>query len=128
MLVYRVEHADGLGPYQYWGRGEDMDFVKSVAQLHHDFVNDHLARGRLKHPDASRDCKGFTDGFHFCGFKAVEDLQRWFRGFIERLHSLGFVLGVYEILDQRVIVGEYQVGFPKREAKLVESRSLLSVI
>lgn len=94
MLFYRVEMADGMGPYR-------MSVVNpAMSSAHTD----------MDHPTPWNEAKlGFRlDDEEVCGFTALVDAKRWFRGWGPDLAARGFELNVYEVDAFAVREGDYQ--------------------
>lgn len=119
MLVYRVEHSvDGCGPYM--SNTLEGKFRPQYIQR--------LANSLgTKHNGDSEHCviweevgnQGFSSR-HFCGFESMEQLYNWFRGFITSLFECGYVFKTYNVPDQYVLRGRYQLAFEMDKAEVVE--------
>lgn len=105
MLVFRVEDANGMGPYQDSSANTDC---WTLCADHADMF----------HPSPLRDSKlrGISPD-EFCALDSPEALLRWFRGWLERLAEFGFVVTIYNARYARV--GENgQALFRKERATL----------
>ncbi len=115
MLVFRIER-DGNGPYTtlpFFGSSP----LKSALKTH---------QRSESHP-GTRDIK-LRDGedisdFIFA-FKSFEQYRRWFHRRFTVLHANGFKLFIYNVHDEDVRYGDYQIVF-KSETKL--PRKLIGV-
>jgi hypothetical protein len=58
---------------------------------------------------------------YFCGFQSANQLFEWFEGFEYSLEKYGFQVKVFEVDDEDVYSGKYQVVFKKANAELVKS-------
>jgi hypothetical protein len=79
MLVYRIEGENGTGPY----RGNP---IPRMSWAHTD----------TSHPTPLSEGLCLDDDF-FCGFRTLDQLKVWFKGFRNELRVTGFRLKVYEI-------------------------------
>lgn len=103
--IYRVEHKDtGVGPW--------VDRSSAGINRH---ANGHLAQS------AFWDIPGFRDGKHFCACRSMKQLRVWFgtRTCVERLRRKGFTVRVYLVKSFLNGQGGMQVGFVKKDAKLI---------
>lgn len=107
MLVYRVEHIDGHGPYR-------------LSQYRNDYDNpiwslkDRIcwAHDTYRHPTPREDGIPFINEDEFCGFDSLEKLKSWFAGFLRDLRKHNFRVAVYNTDD--IKFGEKQVVFKKQ--------------
>jgi hypothetical protein len=89
MLIYRIEDADGHGPFADGGMGRGEERARS-----------HPAPGRDR---AVRGWSSYWDGRGVFGCASLECVLQWFSA--EALASLdkhGFMLNVYEVREQYV--------------------------
>lgn len=123
--VLRVETKTGIGPYQdsTWGLG------RRLADDHSD--GSHPSPKQKGEPweglEASNlfglysrrpDNRSIAD--EYCGFLDIEQMISWFSpGWRKLMDEAGFVLAVYECEEADVFLGEHQITFRKRDAKLV---------
>ena len=109
MLVYRIENAQRLGPYQH-----------SVSWVYTDHMD-------LDHPqpcDDDIDCSAMTYS-HVCGFDSLDKLKTWFtHEELTGLSTLGYSLSTYEVDSGHCLIGKRQVVFYYPLAKLVETVSI----
>lgn len=98
MKFYRVQDADNRGPYNC-----DFDELLPMMQAHqqgHDLGT---------HPAVWREHMSvFMSGEHVCGFASWGKLTRWFEGFGDDLHRVGFSIAVFEIPECEIFLGERQ--------------------
>lgn len=101
MIIYRIEHNDGIGPY----------FKQAGQWCEQNHCNDF-------HP--SPEMEGLPlDYDYYCGFKNKKSLTKWFNSKeLKNLKELGFKLVKYKVHPKYVHVGKYQVIFNKKKAKL----------
>ena len=108
MLVYRVENANGLGPYQY--ALEAFSGAGDMCSAH----------GDKRHPGPwhpESDLNGINSR-EFCGLDSPQALLEWFYDFLVDLDADGFHVSVYS--TEEVRVGRYgQALFPMADAELV---------
>jgi hypothetical protein len=112
MLVYRVEHPDGAGPYGSAGGRSYREnvFGRELCIRHSD----------ERHPAPWADGINFMTEDDFCALVSEERLREWFDDSWEDLSSLGYFLRVYDVADKLVKVGESgQCVFKKHRATLV---------
>lgn len=117
MRVYRVEDAEGGGPYN----GENSP---PLINFYWAAVRD----GTVEHErvDPETDIHGFkhSQKYRFA-FSSLDQLAYWFSPGPQRLFSdYGYSVGVYEVPDDKVFVGNRQVAYPHADAKLVKRISL----
>jgi hypothetical protein len=113
MLVYRVEMADGSGPYTCRASGTKK------------FRNAHGHNGCPNHPSVWEDI-GHPEYGEFCGFHSLQSFYEWFEDMLRLiLDEIGAQLCIYEIAPEYVRQGSYQLLFKKEHAKLVEKKSVL---
>lgn len=120
MLIYRVEHTDGNGPYS--SRGADdtyrsfelREWAGSLCWKHNDEA----------HPGPSADGIGYMDEVEVCGFVSRQKLTSWFREEMEALARFGFKIKVYDVPASAVRKGQRQCVFNRFEASLVEELSI----
>jgi hypothetical protein len=120
MIVFRIEDADGQGPYRTCNKSFECAFEN-------DF---------LKHPTPFQDSllsplwrkldRNERDQFS-CAFKSEEQLNSWFynQEFLEWLHANGFHMALYRAFADEVLIGHSQVAFKKSDAALITAISLL---
>lgn len=105
MLVYRVEHPlTHEGPYRHLSmRNEHTRITEKMVTRHN---ND-----RYNHPTPYND--GIRNNWRecCCGFSTLDSLHRWFDGYLEELHHIGFALAKIEVPNDDVAFGEKQVVF-----------------
>lgn len=110
MLVYRVEHPlTHEGPYKHLSiRSEHTDITAKMVRKH----NNDIANHPTPHNDGLR--MQNPDAYH-CGFATLHAMRRWFDGYLDELHRIGFVLAELEVLDSGVFSGRKQVIFRPRD-------------
>jgi hypothetical protein len=124
MLVYRVETADGKGPYNGWGFG---DMTEAQMNRHMDMSTAHSNKRTHPTPQVDRvwqknpQSKRFGDGYLF-GFGSRADLTAWFGGWGEHLADCGYRVNVYRVPLRSVIAGRNQVA--ARKFNMTPLRSL----
>lgn len=81
MQVIRIEHTDGLGPFQESKWVEEInDFEKEFSRK--DYTVDNILpemykrHGAFRCPWVDNICN-FKVGKHFCGYKSIDQLQQW---------------------------------------------------
>ncbi len=111
MIVYRVEAPTGYGPYSLWTNWQ------TVA-----------------HDDKSGRPEPYADpvmrkGWHLrgqgdwrFGFESMEKLRMWFdENELANLRDHSCRVVCYEVPEHRVIMGEIQLCFDKKQATLLEA-------
>jgi len=120
MIVYRLEDANGCGPYYLTTKlADELDYAHSYLE-------------RSDHPVASRDCYWLplkqlirSDGYR-CAFTSVEQYRKWFKGYLTKLKTAGYKLVSYRVAKRYVAFGAFQVMFiPTKAKKLKEYSPLL---
>lgn len=100
--VYRLE-KDGRGPYI-----DPPDDISSEEQLILEKMNTvhsfKKVNGVYTHPSASNDFNN-PDIALYCGFKSLEDLKKWFRGFLAPLKRMGFIITIYKVDPKWIQIG-----------------------
>lgn len=98
--VYRIQHReDGSGPY-FGSRavGSALDYSSS------------------RHPEPQNDGISWKSmaSDQLCGFGSEEAVFGWFsESDLNFLHSMGFVLAVYSVAEEKIAQGKSQVLFPE---------------
>lgn len=94
MLVWRLE-KNGIGPYTYDEYHQDLPHSEQeILNDLNNFHNPHPYPKNPAHPPVSEDIGKF-DKEMVCGFKSIEDLRKWFKGFLRELKKIGFEVKVY---------------------------------
>jgi len=115
MIVYRIEGLNGVGPY------------RTLENCDNGLANRLLSHGtpgskRYKPSPKQDNIPGFYSGYHYCGFKSIEQLKRWFHGARAGLRRCGFKMITYKVSDYEVLFGHQQIVFPVAFAvKIAES-------
>jgi len=108
MIVARVEHETGMGPY-----------VSYAADAWHS--------ARFRHPEPEEECLDphrYGPATRF-GFRDRKQLRIWFWwDEVEKLIQYGCVLSWYEVPDTHVQVSRRQLLFDITQARLVHRESL----
>lgn len=88
MKIWRVETADGVGPYQrYSGKTEDqMAFTNAIL----DWMDEN-ENALDTHPTPLKDGIEVFFMEHFCGFSSLADLELWFGEWTEPT-QVGFLM------------------------------------
>lgn len=106
MQIYRYEHPDtGDGPYNH-GRAFDFPHDEELAEF----------QGRLGWEHRNRPALPALLGSNLSaewrsGCKTRSQLSAWFSGFEKELEYFGFVVEVYDVPDEDVVVARGQVAF-----------------
>lgn len=115
MIVYRLEGKDGQGPYQ----GDPYSPVERLAMRGIDLAD------RVRNPTPLQDGVpaprvGIASEYFF-GFKSREALDAWFPepilGLLES--EYGMSVTCYKVEMEKVLFGDKQVAFRKRDAILI---------
>ena len=108
MRVYRLENHEGGGPYSSGGRGH------CERLWTHDSGGDAFGT----HPGVHRDCPGFVA---HTGMRSacvsLATLRRWFWGCREILEAAGFRVAAYDVPDEKISRGQYQLAFLPDDGK-----------
>lgn len=119
MLIYRLEHLNGAGPYHC----EDMKFKISMEKwIELDELSQELCNTHTNSPKHPIPNWGFTID-RSCGCESFDKLCEWFDGFLERFAKFGYVISVYESTDVKLDFN--QVAFSKKNSELVERIKIL---
>jgi hypothetical protein len=111
MLVYRVENADGEGPY--------AGFKTTDLSRHYNTDT---------HPGPYYDNIPSVHSYHRFGFSSAEKFVSWFNE-DERasLAGDGYRMSIYDVDPAHVIHGRKQVVFEAAEATLFETLDLITL-
>jgi hypothetical protein len=121
-LIYRIENAEGTGPYQ--GMSDDESpLPMQFSETHPSPEDDSLlvrafrdyARINELDTDGTRTIWGMIYGDFLFGFGSQDQLRRWVYNdeWMVKLDNAGFHLSVYEIPDEKMIVGHTQAVFER---------------
>lgn len=108
MRVYRLETEQGTGVFE---SGAAYPYSDQSGWRCTDPPNPYYDQGL-----------GHIYSTEYCGFESIEQLLIWF-GAIDSYHILeeyGIFVRIYELDDQHVRRGQYQVVFFRHLAKIVE--------
>jgi hypothetical protein len=106
MFIYRIQDADGFGPYQ------SSKVIRDIYDHHNEIAYDPDSR------TPSPYCEGLgpVEEFHRFGFASLEQLDRWFTAEEQAaLFREGFELVVLEVPDYAVRVGQHQCKFIRED-------------
>ena len=120
VTVYRIEHeVEHVGPYCDW-QFPGSEQLEAMYLAHTDAAH--------PGPRAEPALAALIDpsDFYFA-FESIAQCQRWFGGWFGVLNNTGFILRVYEVPVEHVILATKQCIFRMDEAELVEERSLLTL-
>lgn len=141
MLIYRVEDQDGVGPYsnKKWKaieNGKEIDGNQKLVTAHKN-PETHPVFIIWRHSNDFDDkLRKIEKGDLRYGFKSLEDLDTWFRGFHSMLDAAGFKISIYEVTDEDDVVlhenppnkdGIRQVVFNRCNANLYDGLSLMDI-
>ncbi len=105
--MFRVEAADGAGPY---AGNEDNEELAHMFAVH----------GDADHPDPFDD--PLLDGIYpdeVCGFPTLCALEEWFTGYDDPLAEAGYKIALYTVELQSVRYGKKQAVFVKGDRQPV---------
>ena len=107
MLVYRIEDANGRGPYwETYGTP-----CRKMSDSHS------WGPARYTHPTMHM----YDEGKHICGCPTLELLKTWFRGYRSLLRRLGYKMCVFEVDAKHIpLQDEYQLMFPRSQSTLLK--------
>jgi hypothetical protein len=117
MRIYRVEHSvTGKGPY--------VDHQDDVLGLHA------AHEGSKSHPGPWEEGEDFgwqRYSWHKFGFPSRAKCDEWFENFDLRLRTAGYVVKVYEVGSDDVILSPSgkQVMFVHKNAEVVDTQSTI---
>jgi len=116
IMVFRVEHAVcGIGPYRA------LEVIPELQQFCDEITKQHS--NSYSHPTPQADgIRNVLDVWrdYYCGFLYLEDLERWFDGWMESLLKEGFVVAKYLTDYDDIVVGNSgQIIFKKKDEKRV---------
>lgn len=97
ITIYRIEHSRasrengmGYGPYII------EDKVRLTGHWYERMCNNHM---HLTHPGMRDDMPNYyeiSDKSNFyCGFQSIEDMKKWFKGYVTGMKKDGFVIKKY---------------------------------
>ena len=101
ITVYRIEHKktkrkNGIGFGCYIVRE-----IEIKGDWHNRMSNDH--NNNETHPGMRDDLPNFyninDDRDFYCAFKSIDDLKRWFRGYLTDIKKNGFVIKKYLVSE-----------------------------
>jgi hypothetical protein len=111
--VYRIENAEGKGPYNTtWFAIDDQQKTVNCGKLMLDHAD-------AEHPSPFNDDNltySIYEEFrkYVCGFDSMEKLNNWFSNYWQRtLASINYTIHTYEVPDENIVYGEYQIMFIK---------------
>lgn len=121
--IYRVEHKDhGHGPYLKLDEDGDNSTHHEVDGLHD------AHEGSKAHPGPRGDGLSWEiSHYHVHGFDSRQKLDKWFKGFKRKLHAAGYVIRVFEALDESTFTSDSgkQTIFIKNDATLVDTMAVV---
>lgn len=101
--VYRVEDAEGLGPYKF----RDDTALETMYSAHADSPY---------HPQPEDDgvnILDIADKSFFYAFTSLDQLAEWFAGYGEELAQCGYFISEYAVPSNHTVHGSRQVLFRK---------------
>lgn len=111
MKVFRVE-KNQVGPYV----GEGSPFCIELG----------LWDIGKRHPDPRDDIGGIVSKKHIYGFQTIDALHHWFHfDARQTLSGLGYKLSTYEVPEEDVKTGTFQVAFLRDRAEKTSEQSLI---
>lgn len=121
MKVYRVENAEGEGPFFH--HEHDVNFRSDDYQLWKDFMND---MDSCVHPAPSYNMIGEGKVF---GCPSLENIRSWFPKIIAYLlHRYGYAISVYNVKTAfHHDYNDNQLSFKVKNAIKLETISLNSI-
>ena len=120
VTVYRVEQPDGSGPYfDRYGAYRWDDRLERMRSDHSDEA----------HPSPRQDPMLETiDIYEQSCFESLEQLTKWFKGWMVRLAEEGYAVSEYSVQQGLVRYGEHQAVVYAKKARYVRSLSLLNIV
>lgn len=130
MLVLRVEHEDGSGPYttstlrEICERKSNPDLAFDLKGRHPIPYDDSLYRRNSREKTGSE--YAFTPREHIFGFEDYRQFRSWFYSddVLAALSGRNFQLSVYDVPDTDTILGNTQLTFNCETAKKLASLPL----
>lgn len=118
MKIYRIENADGDGPYNAAYKPGGL-----LYQMHTE-DDDGPITAHETHPSPWADIASFAsrhEGKYRFGFKSMEQLTQWFGPRARKLlESYSFELVEYEVPDKFILPGYRQVAYHPLHAEQVK--------
>lgn len=111
MKIYRIENERGLGP---------------LAKGYHPCLATSDERQRLRRlPTPQSEWLVMMSGEHVCGCSSMDQLHKWFNSLqIDEMEKDGYHLKEFEVPDELVQVGKYQVVFKKPREEVKDERKV----
>jgi hypothetical protein len=111
MIVYRLEHRDGYGPYV-----NRLLFINNKVIV----LKDELC---AVHNDKNHPVPKFIQKGYYCGFHSMGQLREWFDGYLTKLRLAGYHIIIYyaehyskdlrQVVFQKATaqrLGKYKIG------------------
>lgn len=136
MHVYRLQTADGRGPYTIARRGYAPSLPPSYLLIEREWnENPHRRDITDPHPSPSEDGLERTwpngtprwsclDHGEYCGFESLDQLRAWFLHEphdAQALTNMGLLVTVWKVHGRHVRKGGKQVVFYREKAELIDS-------
>lgn len=119
MIIYRVEHYSGEGPFARWENSYHDSHCRKYNSCQHPTPYNEIPRFRKKWRTVRKDSYIF-------GCRSKTQLISWFRSRLGRraMVEQGYLVTAYECGSEHTIVGRYQVAFDRNEARPVKRFNL----
>lgn len=146
LTVYRVEDAQGIGPYWPQSRYNEVQDAAAMAMANRHTDVKHLARdisvetAPHLHPGPGQDYD-MRNRWYFMdwsdrrgsrnylfGFLSQRRLGEWFFGERDTLELLDMHVAAYEVAHQAVVRGQWQLAFRKQSARRVATFELAGLV
>lgn len=110
MKIWRIEDESGVGMYSSyyslsWGLAYPHDYRHPMP------YEDSLLRENMRSSFLEEDLYDISN--YIFGFTSLEQLRCWIYSdsWLKDLHYRGFILSIYEVEDEKALVGHTQVIF-----------------
>ncbi len=100
MLVYRIENANKVGPYQ--SQTSDTFLAQNLSSMAESHMGSH-------HPTPFEDCGRYIRAYEYCAFESLDKLSYWFAGYAAILTECGFSIVTYEVPETEITFGSFQL-------------------
>lgn len=116
MIIYRVENSEGWGPFS--SEISDKLFGEILRKWAEHTNSLPTPEEDLKEEDKKILYKNFTFFKHGC--ESLDQLKMWFGDFLPKLEELGFKISTYEVQEEFILRGQYQILFDYRKAEIIQ--------
>ncbi len=124
MIVYRVEHKkDCWGPYSSnHVKNAHFEDEEKFFQDERKKLSEELCKAHNK--DDYRPIQYTLTEFERSGFLNLQYLIWWFQHFLDKLHTLDYVIRVFNISEEHVRLDNNQLIFSNKHSKLLRTLNI----